>query len=198
MMKYLINLAISMLMMLSVSAFAGDVDASKLSKKKQTTLGLYLTAQDAYNEVTSDPENTLFIDVRTPAELEFIGAPKMINANVPYMLNDFSDWDAKKKRFKKLPNSNFTVLMEEQLEIKGINKNDKIILMCRSGSRSAKAVNLLHKAGYTNVYTVVDGFEGDKSKVATTKGKRVVNGWKNANLPWTYKHDETKMFVSLN
>jgi len=197
-MKFLINLTVSLLMMLSVSAFAGDIDVSKLSKKKQTTLGLYMTAQDAYNEVTSAPKNTLFIDVRTPAELEFIGAPKMINANVPYMLNDFSDWDVKKKRFKKLPNSNFTVLMEEQLEENGMSKDDKIILMCRSGSRSAKAANLLHMAGYSNVYTVVDGFEGDKSKSAKTKGQRVVNGWKNANLPWTYKHDETKMYVSLN
>jgi rhodanese-related sulfurtransferase len=179
-------------------AYAGDVDVSKLSKKKQTTLGLYLSAKEAYDEVTSDQGGVLFIDVRTQAELEFIGAPTMIDANVPYMLNDFSEWDGKKKRFLKVPNSNFTVLMEEQLKVKGLTKNDKVILMCRSGSRSAKAVNLLHKAGYKQVYTVVDGFEGDKSKAAASKGQRVVNGWKNAKLPWTYKHDETKMYVSLD
>lgn len=196
-MKRLINLIFSMLLVMSAPAFASDIDESKLSKKKQTTLGLYLTAKDAYKEVSSDPENVLFIDVRTPAELEFIGAPKMIDANVPYMLNDFSEWDEKKRRFNKVPNSDFTVLLEEQLEAKGLTKNDKIILMCRSGSRSAKAVNLLHKAGYKQAYTVVDGFEGDKSKVASTKGQRVVNGWKNANLPWTYKHEEGKMYVSL-
>ena len=32
-------------------------------------------------------------------------------------------------------------------------------------------------------YTVVDGFEGDKS----AEGKRTVNGWKNAGGEWTYK-----------
>ena len=34
---------------------------------------------------------------------------------------------------------------KEQLKVKGLTKNDKVILMCRSGSRSAKAVNLLHQ-----------------------------------------------------
>ena len=69
--------------------------------------------------------------------------------------------------------------------------------MCRSGSRSAKAANLLYQAGYKNVYSVIEGFEGDKSKIAETKGQRVVNGWKNAGLPWTYKHEEDKMFLEL-
>lgn len=192
------KLLVSLLMVVSVPALAADVDVSKLKKKKQTTLGLYLTATNAYKEVSANPEKVLFVDVRTPAEVEFVGAPKDIDANVPYMLNDFSDWDTKKNRFKKVPNSNFTVLLEEQLEAKNLNKNDKIILICRSGSRSSKAVNLLHKVGYKNVYTVVDGFEGDKSKVASTKGQRVVNGWKNSNLPWTYKHTEDKMYVSFN
>lgn len=197
-MKHLIHLTMTMLLALSAPAFAGEVDASKLSKKKQTTLGLYVTAKEAHKMISSQPKNILFVDVRTPAELEFVGATKMIDANVPYMLNDFSEWDQKKKRFVKLPNSNFTVLMEEQLEAKGLTKNDKIVLMCRSGSRSAKAVNLLHKAGYKNVYSVIDGFEGNKSKLAATKGQRVVDGWKNANLPWTYKHEEAKMYVSFN
>lgn len=197
-MKHIVNLMISMFLLVSTSAFAADVDGSKLKKKKQTTLALYLDAKGAHKAVSANPKKVLFVDVRTPAEIEFVGAPKAIDANVPYMLNGFSEWDGKKKRFKKMPNSNFTVLMEEQLEAKGMTKNDKIILMCRSGSRSAKAANLLHKAGYKNVYSVVDGFEGDKSKHVATKGQRVVNGWKNANLPWTYKHEEGKMYVSFN
>lgn len=197
-MKHLMNFILSMVFLTSVPAIAADIDASKLSKKKQTTLGLYLDAKSAHKSVAANPNKVLFVDVRTPAEIEFVGAPKVIDANVPYMLNDFSEWDGKKKRFKKMPNSNFTISMEEHLESKGLTKNDKVILMCRSGSRSAKAVNLLHKAGYKNVYSVVDGFEGDKSKSAATKGQRVVNGWKNSNLPWTYKHEEVKMYVSFN
>jgi len=38
-----------------------------------------------------------------------------------------------------------------------------------------------------NAYTVVDGFEGDRNKDPSSPnyGRRNVNGWKNAGLPWT-------------
>ena len=62
--------------------------------------------------------------------------------------------------------------------------------MCRSGDRSARAINmLLTDRGYTKVYSVVDGYEGDLSKA----GRRDVNGWKNAGLPWTYELDKAKV-----
>ncbi|QKQ26716.1 rhodanese-like domain-containing protein [Candidatus Reidiella endopervernicosa] len=68
-----------------------------------------------------------------------------------------------------------------------------IVVICRSGKRSAKAIHLLHKMGYTNVYSVIDGFESDKSKVLADNGQRTVNGWKNNGLPWTYALNENKM-----
>lgn len=67
--------------------------------------------------------------------------------------------------------------------------------MCRSGDRSAKAADLLAKSGYTNVWSAIEGFEGDKAKDGPNKGKLTVNGWKNANLPWTYELDKTKAFL---
>jgi len=48
--------------------------------------------------------------------------------------------------------------------------------------------------GYTKVYTVVDGFEGDLAKTGPQAGQRVVNGWKNAGLPWSYKLDKSKLY----
>ena len=39
---------------------------------------------------------------------------------------------------------------------------DTLLMICRSGGRSALAVNALAKAGFTNVYNVIDGTEGDK------------------------------------
>jgi rhodanese-related sulfurtransferase len=62
--------------------------------------------------------------------------------------------------------------------------------MCRSGDRSARAVDALANAGFTNVYSQIDGFEGDLSK----DGRRDVNGWKNAGLAWTYKLDKGKLY----
>ena len=66
--------------------------------------------------------------------------------------------------------------------------DDTILIMCRSGARSAKAVNLLAEAGFKKAYTIVDGFEGDTDKEpdSPTKGKRTINGWKNSGNPWTY------------
>jgi hypothetical protein len=37
---------------------------------------------------------------------------------------------------------------------------------------------------------VVYGFEGELSD----KGRRTVNGWKNAGLPWSYELDKSKMY----
>jgi hypothetical protein len=36
--------------------------------------------------------------------------------------------------------------------------------MCRSGHRSAMAVNLLAEAGFKNVFNIIDGMEGDMVK----------------------------------
>jgi rhodanese-related sulfurtransferase len=67
-------------------------------------------------------------------------------------------------------------------------------LICRSGDRSAAAANLLAEAGLKNVYSVVDGFEGDLATQGPKAGQRVVNGWKNAGLPWSYNLDKEKMY----
>jgi rhodanese-related sulfurtransferase len=45
-------------------------------------------------------------------------------------------------------------------------------------------VNLLLQAGYSQVYSVVDGFEGEMDLAS---GHRSVDGWRNAELPWTYR-----------
>jgi rhodanese-related sulfurtransferase len=50
----------------------------------------------------------------------------------------------------------------------------------------------LSEAGFAQVYTVVDGFEGDVAKEGPNAGKRVVNGWKNAGLPWSYRLEKEK------
>jgi rhodanese-related sulfurtransferase len=72
--------------------------------------------------------------------------------------------------------------------------------MCRSGGRSAMAVNLLAQAGFKNVYNITDGMEGDavKDPASVFMGQRLVNGWKNSGLPWTYKTDTAQMRFVTN
>ena len=74
---------------------------------------------------------------------------------------------------------------------------DTVLVMCRSGGRSALAVNLLAKAGYTNVFNITDGVEGDdvKDPNSVYKGQRLVNGWKNSGVPWTYHIDPKRMVL---
>ena len=69
-------------------------------------------------------------------------------------------------------------------------------MMCRSGDRSAKAVDLLAAAGMKDVYTVTDGVEGDKvsDPDSVFVGKRMKNGWKNS-APWVYTLDPEKIIL---
>ena len=111
--------------------------------------------------------------------------------------SDFIEWDEKKNNYKLIPNSDFVMRVEERVNNRGLEKASPIYLICRSGSRSAKAANLLSLAGYTKVLTVTDGFEGDKAKAGSRMGARVVNGWKNSGLPWSDKLDKTAMYWEL-
>lgn len=185
--------ALAVLGVFSSSAFAEDW--SKLNKKKQTTLGLYMTSQQANEHMMKNMDQSLFLDVRTPAELNYLGVTSVMDANVPTDMMDGSAWDDKKSRYKRKHNDNFVADVDARLKAKGLKKTDTVILMCRSGKRSAKAVNELAKNGYTKVYTVVDGYEGDKVKEGENKGKRMKNGWKNSGLPWTYSMDRDLMYI---
>lgn len=189
-------LAISLGAVFSLGAYA--VEKPKKSKK-QTILGLYLTAAEVHKKITSN-KKVLFIDIRTRAEVNFLGMPLQADANIPYMvMPEFYSWNKKKHGFTLKPNNDFSIVLEKRLKEKGLDKNAEVILMCRSGSRSAKAVNLLAQLGYKKVFTVVDGYEGQKAKTGLTKGQRTVDGWKNSKLPWTYKLDPKKMYnVSVN
>lgn len=167
------------------AAFALDVP-----KDKQTKLGKYLSAKDAYSLITAERAKVLFVDVRTRGEVQFVGYANDIDGHVPLVeMNQFGEWDAKNSRFKLEPNPVFSANVEALLNKKGLTKADKVVLICRSGDRSKRGVDLLADAGFTNVWNQIDGFEGDLSP----EGRRTVNGWKNDGLPWTYKLDQSKM-----
>ncbi len=158
--------------------------------KKQTVLNLYLSAKEVPEFLEKNKGKTVFIDVRTPAEFEFVGHAEGLDKNIPIAYRDYTRYDEKKHRYGTFINQKFLDEVEAEVKKKGLTKEDaKIILMCRSGDRSAASTNLLAKNGYKNVYTVIDGFEGNKDK----NGKRTVDGWKNAGNPWTYKNKKEIM-----
>jgi rhodanese-related sulfurtransferase len=66
--------------------------------------------------------------------------------------------------------------------------DDVILVLCATGGRAAMAVNQLAQAGFTHVYNIINGFEGDRvdDPGSVFNGKHMRNGWKNAGLPWGY------------
>lgn len=195
-MTFLLRAALVLALAASGSSMAAaEVAASSVPKDKQTKLGKYYTPKEAAETLQKDGRKLVFLDVRTRGEVEFVGLPVGIDAHVPYAdLNEFGSWDAKAGRYKIDLNSNFGGDVGRAVARKGLGKDAQIILICRSGDRSARAANLLADLGYGNVYTIVEGFEGDLSK----GGRRTVNGWKNAGLPWTYRLERAQAYLPPN
>ena len=78
-----------------------------------------------------------------------------------------------------------------------LKRTDTILVTCRSGGRSAMAVNQLAGAGFTKVYNITDGVEGDPvgDLASVFHGKNLRNGWKNSGPPWTYTVDPKRMLM---
>lgn len=174
----------------------GSTDWDKLPDIKKSKLGLYLTPQQAYEMKKANPKGVAFFDVRTRAEAMYVGWPSDADALVPYVEHPelMTEWDDKRFMYKLEPNQEFVPELERRLKDMGLGKDATIILICRSGDRSSKAQDRLQQSGYSKVYGIAEGFEGDTAKEGAKAGQRVVNGWKNANLPWTYKLDKTRMY----
>ena len=180
-------LLVSVLVLCTIHNTLGQTE---LPKMKQTTLGLYVTAKEAYEQWKQAPDNIKILDVRTPDEYITIGHAPMA-WNIPAFIQTYN-WDAEKQHFSIAPSTDFMKDIKEVFQ-----PTDTLYVMCRSGGRSAWSVNQLAKAGFTNVYNITDGFEGDtvSDPESIYNGQRLKNGWKNSGVPWTYKIDPKLMKI---
>ena len=106
---YKFSLTLLMLFSFASTQVISSEDFSKLPEKKQTPQALYVNAIQAHQIKMQDPENVFLVDVRTQGEIEFLGIADIADVNIPYMFNDLSEWDTKKYRYLKEPNSNFSI-----------------------------------------------------------------------------------------
>lgn len=159
-------------------------------KEKQTSLGLYVTAKEAYEMWKADTAKIKILDVRTFEEYIFIGHAPMA-WNIPLAVQTHA-WESTKKQFAMKPNPDFVNQVKEKFK-----RSDTILVTCRSGGRSAMAVNALAAAGFKNIYNITDGMEGDiiKDPENVFEGQRMMNGWKNSGCPMTYEIDPSLMKV---
>lgn len=122
-----------------------------------------VSPKQAYEALTENP-HAILIDVRTPAELTYVGIPQM-----PAMLQ--VAW----------PPVEGAPAFADTIIAMGVPKSVPIYLICRSGYRSARAAAELTAVGYEACYNVAEGFEGDRDDFGH---RGTVGGWKVAGLPW--------------
>jgi rhodanese-related sulfurtransferase len=158
---------------------------ANLPKEKQTALGLYVTAKEAYELWRTDPEKIKILDVRTPEEYLFVGHPPMA-WKIPLAAQSY-EWNSEKQQFPMKPLPDFVSRVKEVA-----TPDDTILVTCRSGGRSAMATNALAQAGFTKVYNIIDGMEGDGNgdSDSTPRG-----GWKNSGCPWTKNLTPDRMLL---
>ena len=117
----------------------------------------YRTAKIYKDDISSNmafsmqQEGALLIDVRTKPEFNNLRAKGSVNIPIFYAKNG-----------QRVFNKNF---LNEIYEVSNKNLDKRIILICRSGSRTKLASNLLAEQGFTNVYNVKHGFQYDWLKV---------------------------------
>ncbi len=160
------------------------VSADSLPDSKRTTPGLYILAAEA-GRILENQDNVALIDVRAPSEIMLIGYATPTAAVIPSRIVDPEINEASRTgTYKMVKNPDFEVEFRAWLDSDAARGVEIVLISCRSGSRSAAAIERLVEADVDlPLYSVVDGFEGDKSNT----GARDVNGWRNAGLPWTYE-----------
>jgi len=165
-----------------------DHPSDTIAPARQTSLGLYVTAKEAYDMWQADP-GLKTLDVRTPEEFVFVGHAPMAT-NIPFALQTY-EWDPEKGALRWELNPEFVAAVQAWA-----GPDEEILVACRSGGRSAMAINMLAKAaGYTRAWNILDGWEGSQVKDPDSvfDGMRMKNGWKNSGLPWSYAIDPDRM-----
>lgn len=123
-------------------------------------------------DILAAEKNSILVDVRTPSEWSFIGYPDLSSLDKKVI---FLSW-----RLSPNMEVNHDFVLQLVNEIK-LDKNDKVLLLCRSGGRSMDAAIALTEKGFNQCYNIEGGFEGEINESGHRGAK---NGWKACNLPW--------------
>lgn len=155
---------------------------------------LSVTPEAVWNLVQKDADQLLFIDVRDPVEIMFVGFTDAVDTNIPFKLVDRTKFNEDKASFVMQSNPDFASNVEKALKAKGLGKDALIVTMCRSGSARGKpSAEYLLSQGYSNVKYIDHGFQGSAVKEGAMKGFRIMNGWQNSKLPWSSTINPSKI-----
>lgn len=110
----------------------------------------------------------VLVDVRSGEERKFVG-------HVPHSLH--VAWASGTALTR---NPRFVRELEAKVAAAG-GKDAVVLLLCRSGKRSALAAEAAAKAGFTQVFNVLEGFEGE---LDARQHRGSADGWRFHGLPW--------------
>ncbi len=123
----------------------------------------HLTPKDTYAFLRDQPD-AVFIDCRSEFEFLFVGHA-VGSILIPWY--DGINWDL---------NPHFL----GQVRM-AASHHRPVLLICRSGNRSREAGDYLEKNGFSDVYNVLHGFEGE---LDDHHQRSSVSGWRYDGLPW--------------
>lgn len=133
-----------------------------------------LTPEQAW-ELVSGEERATLVDVRTIEEWSYVGVPDTSSTGRPLVTvqwQRFSDGSR---------NPAFVDELRAGLAEVDTGATERpLVMLCRSGVRSAAAAQAATAAGLGPAYNVLDGFEGGLD----ANGHRGGTGWRADGLPW--------------
>jgi len=131
-----------------------------------------LSAKDAHALLLDNPRAVL-VDIRSTMEYLFVGHP---TGSIHVAWIDEPDWTV---------NPHFVTDVRKVMLGGATAHNDiggaPVVLICRSGKRSIDAGKALLQAGFSEVYYVKEGFEGELDE---QRHRGTVGGWRHHGLPW--------------
>lgn len=123
----------------------------------------HLEPREAFQFLKQNPD-AILVDCRSEMEHFFVGHP-VGSILVPW--NDGPDWEV---------NPEFVAHVKKAASV-----NRPVVLICRSGNRSLDAGRALEEAGFTRIYNVLHGFEGE---LGENHHRNEKTGWRHDGLPW--------------
>lgn len=122
---------------------------------------------EAFELLQLDPRTRL-VDVRTRAELDWVGRPVIGDGQYAHV-----EWT----RYPgAVPNQEFLAQLNQIT-----TPDTPVLFLCRSAARSKLAAIAATQAGFTKAFDLLEGFEGDKDGQGHRK---TVSGWCFRGLPW--------------
>lgn len=128
----------------------------------------------AWSALQGNPRSQL-VDVRTRAEWTYVGIPDLGALGKRTVLVEWQTFPDQSV------DPRFAERLANELQALGVQVDDDLFFICRSGSRSLAAARVMASAGYRACHNVTEGFEGP---LDDDRHRGALSGWKAIGLPW--------------